>query len=152
MLAAGLVRNSLQQAIHALPGRDIRFGHGSITWARITSLRPSYINAVLIQRAGTVVQPRCTACRRRRGLYPFPECRRVPGHFGGACGNCKWRDHASRCSCRDAESSDEESSSESDSDPGQNPPKQDGPAGDGRVEVQIPYNPLAGVGVVFVQH
>src|SRR5204862_6690727 len=23
------------------------------------------------------------------------------GHFGGACANCKWRDHAPRCSVRD---------------------------------------------------
>ncbi|OJD09454.1 hypothetical protein ACJ73_10300, partial [Blastomyces percursus] len=34
---------------------------------------------------------------------PLPECRRLPGHFGGAYGNCKWRDHASRCSVRDGE-------------------------------------------------
>jgi len=31
-------------------------------------------------------------------MSPFTECRRTLGHFGGACGNCKWRDHASRCS------------------------------------------------------
>ena len=35
------------------------------------------------------------------GLRPFPECRRAIGHFGGCCGNCKWRDHAARCSARD---------------------------------------------------
>ncbi|OJD25449.1 hypothetical protein ACJ73_03181 [Blastomyces percursus] len=34
-------------------------------------------------------------------LRPFPECRRLSGHFGGACGNCKWRDHAIRYSVRD---------------------------------------------------
>ena len=30
-------------------------------------------------------------------MRPFPECRRVQGHFGGCCGNCKWPDHAARC-------------------------------------------------------
>lgn len=30
-------------------------------------------------------------------MRPFPECRLVQGHFGDACGNCKWRDHAARC-------------------------------------------------------
>jgi Protein of unknown function (DUF3716) len=152
MLAAGLVRNTLQQAIYALPRRNIRYVYRSITWAYITSLRPSYINAILIQRAGTVIQPRCTACRRHRGLYLFPECRCVPGHFSRACGNCKWRNHASRYSCRDIESLDKESSLESNLDPSQNPPKRDRPASDGRVEVQIPYNPLTGISVVFVQH
>lgn len=33
---------------------------------------------------------------------PFPVCISLPGHFGGSCGNCKWQDHASRCSIRDA--------------------------------------------------
>ncbi|KAF2228495.1 hypothetical protein EV356DRAFT_457712, partial [Viridothelium virens] len=31
------------------------------------------------------------------GLRPFPECRQMPSHFGGACANCKWRDHGARC-------------------------------------------------------
>jgi hypothetical protein len=30
---------------------------------------------------------------QRQGLCPFPECRHTLGHFGGCCGNCKWRDH-----------------------------------------------------------
>jgi Protein of unknown function (DUF3716) len=28
---------------------------------------------------------------------------RLAGHFGGACANCKWRDHAARCSVRDSQ-------------------------------------------------
>ncbi|RSL88449.1 hypothetical protein CEP52_015216 [Fusarium oligoseptatum] len=32
---------------------------------------------------------------------PFPDCIRLPGHFSGSCGNCKWRDHAAKCSKRD---------------------------------------------------
>ncbi|OJD20099.1 hypothetical protein ACJ73_08570, partial [Blastomyces percursus] len=35
------------------------------------------------------------------GLRPFPKCRLLPGRFRGACGNCKWRDHAIRSSVRD---------------------------------------------------
>ncbi|KAF7545974.1 hypothetical protein G7Z17_g8761 [Cylindrodendrum hubeiense] len=27
---------------------------------------------------------------------------RLPGHFGGCCGNCKWPDRAARCSGRDS--------------------------------------------------
>ena len=69
----------------------------SITIAQVQSNRPSYITAILIQRAG-VVHPQgdCLNCQRR-GLRPFTECRRTQGHFGGCCGNCKWRDHARQC-------------------------------------------------------
>ncbi|KAF2228379.1 hypothetical protein EV356DRAFT_581615 [Viridothelium virens] len=38
----------------------------------------------------------CNDCARK-GLHPFPECRRVRGHFGGCCANCKWQDHAKSC-------------------------------------------------------
>ncbi|PGH15888.1 hypothetical protein AJ79_02055 [Helicocarpus griseus UAMH5409] len=70
---------------------------------QVLSHRPSYINAILIQSRGRPEVQACIACRSGPGLHPFPECRRLPGHFGGACGNCKWRDHASRCSVRDDE-------------------------------------------------
>ncbi|KAL7917059.1 hypothetical protein ACQKWADRAFT_307710 [Trichoderma austrokoningii] len=33
---------------------------------------------------------------------PFPGCVRLPGHFGGSCGNCIWRSQAACCSKRDA--------------------------------------------------
>jgi hypothetical protein len=85
--------NALQCAILLLPGRDVAFVQGQITPTQIQTLRPSYINATLIQRAGQVVSPACLQCTRR-GLRPFPECRRTQGHFGGCCGNCKWHDHA----------------------------------------------------------
>jgi len=38
-------------------------------------------------------------------IMPFPECHRTPGHFGGCCSNCKWRDHAARCSVHDNDDS-----------------------------------------------
>ncbi|KAM3084400.1 hypothetical protein ACMFMG_001495 [Clarireedia jacksonii] len=59
-------------------------------------MRPSYINAVLIQSRGTLVPGGCNECRRR-GFTPFPTCVRLAGHWNGACGNCKWRDHSARC-------------------------------------------------------
>ena len=53
------------------------------------------------------MQPACEACTATHPeLRPFPKCRRVAGHFGGACANCKWRDHGARCFVRD-DSSDE---------------------------------------------
>ena len=90
------------RAVLALPGADVPFVRGAITPAQVGSHRPSYLNAILIQSRGVVSAVACDACAGDRpGLRPFPECRRVPGHFGGCCGNCKWRDHAVRCSARD---------------------------------------------------
>jgi Protein of unknown function (DUF3716) len=79
-----------------MPGRDVPFVRGAITPQQLATHRPSYVNAVLIQRAGVLIPAGCSECQRR-GLRPFPECRRVVGHFGSACGNCKWRDHGARC-------------------------------------------------------
>jgi hypothetical protein len=104
---ASFVHNTMGRAVLALPGQDVEFVRGSITPTQVGSHRPSYINAILIQSRGTAVQPACEACTATRpGLRPFPECRRVAGHFGGACANCKWRDHGARCFVRD-DSSDE---------------------------------------------
>ncbi|KAL2377819.1 hypothetical protein RJ035_007609, partial [Blastomyces gilchristii] len=89
------------RAVLALPGQDVLFVRGSMSEHQVRSHRPSYVNAILIQSRGRVEVQACSACRSSSGLRPFPECRRVPGHFGGACGNCKWRDHAIRCSVRD---------------------------------------------------
>ena len=91
-----LCHNQVQQAVVALPGINVRFVRGAITPAQVITHRPSYVNAILIQRAGILIPGGCSECRRR-GFTPFPECRFVPGYFGDACGNCKWRDHAARC-------------------------------------------------------
>jgi hypothetical protein len=118
---------------------------GAVTPQQVSSHRPSYINAILIQRAGTSQTPACLQCQRR-GMRPFPECRRTPGHFSGCCGNCKWRNHALRCTIRDAQQRDVESSSDDDPDLGQGQGQQDGPVRDAvRIEVRIPfYNPPYG--------
>jgi hypothetical protein len=156
MANLGLLHNSLQVAIHALPGRDVPFLAGAVTPQQVSSHRPSYINAILIQRASTSQNPACLQCQRR-GMRPFLECRRTPGHFGGCCGNCKWRDHGSQCTIRDAKQRDVESSSDDDSDPGQGQPnpgqsqgQRDGPVGDVvRIEIRIPvYDPRADPAVV----
>ena len=95
----GFVHAPGQLAILALPGLDVEFVRGTITPVQIGSHRPGYINAILIQSRGQSVNPGCLQCRSPRpGLRPFPECRATPGHFGGACANCKWRDHGARCS------------------------------------------------------
>jgi hypothetical protein len=52
------------------------------------------------------------------------------GHFRGACGNCKWRDHSARCNASTigdvSDGVDAEGSKESDEDPVQN--GDDGPS------------------------
>ena len=94
----GWVHAHGQRAVLALPGVDVAFVLGAILPHQIGSHRPSYINAILIQSRGQAPPRACLQCRGGPGLRPFPECRRVPGHFGGACANCKWRDHGARCS------------------------------------------------------
>ena len=89
--------NDLQRACLALVGSDVLFVVGRVRPEQLRTMRPSYINAILIQRGGTLVPGGCGECQRR-GLTPFPECRRALGHFGDAYGNCKWRDHGIRCS------------------------------------------------------
>jgi hypothetical protein len=96
---AAFVHSPQGRAVLALPGQDMVFVRGAITPAQVGSHRPSYINAILIQSRGTLVPGQCISCRAsRRGPRPFSDCRRVPGHFRGCHGNCKWRDHASKCS------------------------------------------------------
>lgn len=97
------VHNGLQRAVLALPGRDVLVVRGAITLAQVQSHRQSYINALLIQSRGALATPPCRECSTRADMAgdgrtrPFPECRRLAGHFGGCCANCKWRDHAARC-------------------------------------------------------
>ena len=94
---ASFVHSPQGRAVLALPGQDVVFVRGAITPTQVGTHRPSYVNAILIQSRGAAAGQACGECRRR-GLRPFPRCVRVAGHFGGACGNCKWRDHAARCS------------------------------------------------------
>ena len=98
---APYVHSPQGRAVLALPGQDVEFVRGSIRPSQVGSHRASYINAILIQSRGMAMDYPCSSCRNAvRGPRPFTECRRVAGHFGGACANCKWKDHASRCSVR----------------------------------------------------
>jgi hypothetical protein len=95
--------NELQLAVLALPGRDVPIVRGSMTGRQINSHRQSYINALLIASRGRPTMSPCGgSCQSSRGGRPFRMCIRLPGHFGGSCANCKWRDWASHCSVRDA--------------------------------------------------
>ncbi|KAK7985904.1 hypothetical protein PG988_003526 [Apiospora saccharicola] len=104
---AQFCHNNLQHAVLALPGFNVLVVRGFITQAQITSARPSYINGLLIASRGRLEDPPCAKCARQMTLNggystPFPRCVRLPGHFGGCCANCKWVDHASKCTKTDA--------------------------------------------------
>ena len=103
------VRSTPGRNLLALPGQNVLIHPTVVTAARLASNRPSYVNAVLIQSRGlppVAAPPRaavgCTACSMlgtpAGNRKAFLECRHMPGHFGGGCGNCKWPDHASTCS------------------------------------------------------
>ncbi|KAM3075440.1 hypothetical protein ACMFMG_007587 [Clarireedia jacksonii] len=92
----GYVHNGMQRTVLAMPGQDVAFVRDRIQDTQLLTMRPSYINAVLIQSRGTLVPGGCNECRRR-GFTPFPTCVRLAGHWNSACGNCKWRDHGARC-------------------------------------------------------
>jgi hypothetical protein len=87
-------------AVLAIAGRNVQYNWGRILPYQVGLHRPSYINGILIQSRGVLCAP-CYQCRGRLDEKYFPECRRLPGHFGGACGNCKWPDGASSCSYHD---------------------------------------------------
>ncbi|KAM5468042.1 hypothetical protein MauCBS54593_005325 [Microsporum audouinii] len=91
---APYVHNDLGRAVLSLPGLHVRYVPYSIDARQILSHRASYINGLLIQSRG---RPEVHACTD----WPFTECVRLPSHFGGARGNCTWRDRASHCSVRD---------------------------------------------------
>jgi len=126
---APFVRSAPGRSVLSLPGRNVVIRDSVVTAAKIASNRPSYINAVLIQSRGTppyvagnTAAVGCTGCSSLNqpagSGKAFPECRRLTGHFDGACGNCKWQDHAARCSVRDSaqQAQTEPSSSSSDDD------------------------------------
>lgn len=94
---APYVHSGPGRAALAIPGRNVRYNPRRILPHQVGLHRASHVNAVLIQSRGIRVPP-CTSCKGALGTKLFPECRRLPGHFGGACGNCKWLDRAARCS------------------------------------------------------
>lgn len=102
------IHNQLQQRVLGLPGRPVRFVHNRVRLEQVTSMRDSYVNAFLIQSRGVLCPRPCSACWAQMRLdpngyaRPFPYCIRLPHHFGGCCGNCKWPDRAAYCTNRDS--------------------------------------------------
>lgn len=102
------VHNALQRGVLDLPGRPVQFMARRVRVEQVASHRDSYVNAFLIQSRGILTPTPCSSCvskmRMDRDSYasPFPYCMRLPGHFGGCCGNCKWPDRAAQCSNRDS--------------------------------------------------
>ena len=100
-------------SVLALPGQHVDFVVGAIQPCQIGQHRASYINAILIQSRGQPPPQACTQCQSPcPGLRPFPVCHSLRGHFGGSCGNCKWRDYGSQCSLVRRLSEDKRSSRE----------------------------------------
>jgi hypothetical protein len=88
----------MQKALWVKRSVNVEAYDGRVDPAKVKT-RPSYLNAVLIQSRGAPGQT-CTACAQNPTRGPFTDCRRTKGYFDGCCGNCKWRDHAARCSVR----------------------------------------------------
>jgi RecA/RadA recombinase len=54
-LLAPMCHNQVQRNLLAMPGRDVRFVRDGIRPDQVATHRPSYINAILIQRAGILI-------------------------------------------------------------------------------------------------
>ncbi|KAJ5585245.1 uncharacterized protein N7459_005045 [Penicillium hispanicum] len=91
------------QDLLVLPGYPVAIAPQAIQAAQITSGQLSHINALLAQSRGRRSQPMCHACAARvDGPFPFQECVRISGFFGGCCGNCEWLGLGRQCSARDS--------------------------------------------------
>ena len=65
---------------------------------RVSTDRPSNLEAYLDQRAGKVNTPGCVHCARGAGIWI--ECVSVAGYFGESCANCHYSSGGARCSLR----------------------------------------------------
>ena len=144
--AGNLIRVSLQQlqpwvqstsgqALYRLPGVNVQVNpQGPCMATSIDLMWPSYVNAVVIQSQGQAPSTGpCTGCSQLStdpGRKPFLKCHHISSHFNGACGNCKWPNHAACCSVWDSGpgasgsesslslSSDDDDQEEGDQEPG----------------------------------
>ena len=98
------VTSAPARALLAVQGRNRSYNGNVVTAAKIATKRQPYVAALLIQSRGLPATTPCSGCSglgQPRGRKAFPSCVRQAGHFGGACANCKWSDHAARCTVRD---------------------------------------------------
>ncbi|CAI7623914.1 unnamed protein product [Penicillium pancosmium] len=79
-------------------GRDVHHIPGRMTKEQWLSTDPVYIDGLLIQSRGLPLKKPCTGCLRNLG--PFPRCVRLPGHYGGICGNCRYAKRDKECTLR----------------------------------------------------
>ncbi|KAJ5407647.1 hypothetical protein N7509_001530 [Penicillium cosmopolitanum] len=79
-------------------GRDVHHIPGRMTREQWLSTDPAYIDALLIQSRGLPLVESCTDWLRNLG--PFPRCVRLPGHYGGICGNCRYDKRDKECTLR----------------------------------------------------
>lgn len=84
------------EAFNTYPQKDVLITKGRVTLQQVNTGRPSYINALIIQSRGIEIPGGCR--NSRSGV--FATTVRLPGYFGGCCGNCKFKDHGARCSVR----------------------------------------------------
>jgi hypothetical protein len=78
----------------ALPGQHVYIRPGSIHPEEVRSMRGNQLTALIIQRAGTVVQGGCHACRNNvMGMGPFLDCRQIVGKYVDCCANCYWKEN-----------------------------------------------------------
>lgn len=91
-------------------GRRVLFHAGWVTQDQFSSTKPRHVDAAIIQSRGAN-QGWVTACARcwlrmlknpHGRSYPFTQCTKMAGHFGGSCGNCRWNSLEGSCSIRDA--------------------------------------------------
>lgn len=79
-------------------GRDLHHIPGRMTKQQWLSTDPVYIDGLLIQSRGLPLIELCTNCLRNLGS--FPRCVRLPGHYGGICGNCRYDKRDKECTLR----------------------------------------------------
>ena len=100
---AAFVHNKRGLALLPLPGDSIRVGL-RITAGMLQRHCQRDTNAILLQSRGKWGPYTCDHCRmamdENRDLA-FPACRRLEGHFEGACGNCVIDENEGQCTVRD---------------------------------------------------
>ena len=82
--------------------RSFRILRDKITQTQYTNQKLFYINAIFIQITKKIRKHECNACTTTRtkklNFASFSKCRKSDDYFRDCCDNCKFNDHAIRCS------------------------------------------------------